>query len=523
MNTNAVESPSEPLQGIKLIMLCIAAATATFMEILDITISNVAIPAISGSLGIAISQGTWIISAYSVAAAIAVPITGWAAKRYGEVRLFVISVIAFTIASALAAFATNLCMIGTFRFIQGFVSGPMVPLSQTLIIRAFPPEKKGVAMSIWAMTVILAPICGPLLGGYISDNWHWSWIFLINIPPGLMCAITVYLLMSKRDSPTQNVPLDYMGLILLIVGIGSLQLMLELGRDADWFSSTYIVVLAITAVVGLTFFIGWALTHPTPIVDLRLFKDRNFCYGSIILSVGFMIYFGIVVILPLWLQTIMHYTATDTGLVIAPVGIGMIIFAPIVGKNINRLNLQIILSLGFFIMGAVSMWNGFMALHIDYAHIVYPRLLQGVGMACFFIPVQSLMLSNISTDKTASAAGLSNFLRALATAFSSASSVTLWENMTQYNRANLVEHFNGFTPTAQNYIDALKLRGIEGQQALAVIERTIHEESAMVSTNTFFFYCGGAFFALIFLVWLTKRIKTTQQAQSDEHGIGEAA
>jgi MFS transporter, DHA2 family, multidrug resistance protein len=290
-----------PLHGAPLVMLTIATALSTFMEILDITIANVSIPTISGALGVSSSQGTWIISSYSVAAAIAVPLTGWLARRVGEVKLFTISVLLFTLMSALAAFSVNLPMLVTLRLLQGFVSGPMVPLSQTLLVRNFPPEKRGAAMGLWAMTVILAPIAGPLLGGYISDNYHWSWIFLINIPIGLFGGITVWTLMRKYEAPTMKVPLDVVGLILLVVGVGSLQLMLEIGKDYDWFASSFIVALAIIAAVTLTFFIAWVLTSHQPIVDLHLFNDKNFRFGVIVLSVGFMTYFGTVVIVPLWL------------------------------------------------------------------------------------------------------------------------------------------------------------------------------------------------------------------------------
>jgi len=263
---------AQPLRGPALILLVIATALSSFMEILDITVANVSIPTISGALGVSSNQGTWIISAYSVAAAIAVPLTGWLARCIGEVKLFCVSVLLFTLMSALAAFSFNLPMLVACRLLQGLVSGPMVPLSQTLMVRNFPPEKRGAAMGLWAMTVIVAPITGPLLDGYISDNLHWSWIFLINIPIGLFGGITVWTFMRKREAPIAKAPLDVVGLVLMVVGIGSLQLMLEIGKDYDWFASSFIIGLAITAVVTLTFFIAWGLTSHHPIVDLQLFN-----------------------------------------------------------------------------------------------------------------------------------------------------------------------------------------------------------------------------------------------------------
>lgn len=493
-----------PLKGPALILLTIAAALSTFMEILDITIANVSIPTIAGALGVSTSQGTWIISAYSVAAAIAVPLTGWLARRVGEVKLFCISVLSFTIMSALAAFSVNLEMLVVLRVLQGLVSGPMVPLSQTLLVRNFPPEKRGAALGLWAMTVILAPICGPLLGGYISDNFHWSWIFLINIPIGLFGAITIWTLMRKRDSVTEKIPLDVTGLVLMVVGIGTLQLMLEIGKDYDWFSSNFIVALGITAVVALTFFIAWVLTSTQPIVDLMLFKDVNFRYGVILLSVGFMTYFGSVVIFPLWLQTVMGYTAAQAGVAMAPIGIFTLILSPIIGKNVAKLNLRALATFSFLVMGSVSLWNSFMSLDVDFWTIVNPRLVQGIGMACFFLPVQSIMLSNITPDRMAAASGLSNFLRTLGAAMGTAISVTAWEHLASGHHARLAENITRFSPTSNQYLSTLQSAGLQPDQAYAAVERSINAQSYMLATNQFFLYCAVAFFALTGLVWLTK-------------------
>lgn len=511
MANSATAAPATlpPLRGPALLLLTIAAALSTFMEILDITIANVSIPTIAGALGVSTNQGTWIISAYSVAAAIAVPLTGWLAKRVGEVKLFVISVLAFTTMSALAAFSTNLEMLVGFRLLQGLVSGPMVPLSQTLLVRNFPLEKRGAALGLWAMTIILAPICGPLLGGYISDNFHWSWIFLINIPIGLFGGITIWTLMKKRDSATMKIPLDVIGLVLMVVGVGSLQLMLEIGREYDWFASPFIVTLGIVAVVSLTFFIAWGWTAEHPIVDLHLFKDVNFRYGVILLAVGFMTYFGSVVVFPLWLQAVMGYTAAQAGMAMAPLGIFTLILSPIIGRNITRLNLRVLSTCAFIIMGGVSFWNSFFSLDVGFWTIVSPRLVQGIGMACFFMPVQSLMLSNITADHMAAASGLSNFLRTLGAAMGTAISVTMWDHMATDNHARLMENVTVYSPTSNSYLSTLQSAGLTLEQAYAAVERMISAQSYMMATNEFFFYCALAFFSLTGLVWLTKPRKIT--------------
>jgi MFS transporter, DHA2 family, multidrug resistance protein len=497
----------QPLRGSALILLTIAAALSTFMEILDITIANVSIPTIAGALGVSTSQGTWIISAYSVAAAIAVPLTGWMARRFGEIRLFVFSVLAFTLMSSLAAFSVNLPMLVFFRLLQGLVSGPMVPLSQTLMVRSFPPEKRGAAMGLWAMTVILAPIAGPLLGGYISDNFHWSWIFLINIPIGLFGGITIWTLMRKRESATVKAPLDVIGLFLLVVGIGSLQLMLEIGKDHDWFASPLIMSLGVIALVALIFFIAWVFTSDHPLVDLHLFRDKNFRYGVILLSVGFMTYFGSVVIFPLWLQLVMGYTAAQAGAAMAPIGIFTLILSPIIGKNIAKLDLRMLATFAFIVMGAVSLWNTGMSLDAGFWDIVNPRLVQGIGMACFFIPVQTLMLSNIAPDQMAAASGLSNFLRTLGAAMGTAISVTMWEHLSSDHHAQLVENVSRFSSASNDYLGTLQASGMSPEQSYAVVERMISAQSYMLATNQFFLYCAAAFFALTGLVWLTRSRK----------------
>lgn len=492
------------LHGLPLALLTVAASLSTFMEILDMTVVNVSVPTIAGALGVSANQGTWIISAYSVAAAIAVPLTGWLARRLGEARLFVYSVLAFTLVSTMAAFSQNLPTLVAFRLLQGFVSGPMVPLSQTLLVRSYPKEKRGGAMALWAMTVILAPICGPLLGGWISDNYHWSWIFLINIPIGLFGAITVGVLMRHRDSPISRIPLDRVGLALMVVGVGSLQLMLETGRDYDWFNSPFIVALGLMALVALTFFVAWGWLTEHSIVDLHLFRDVNFRYGVILLAVGFMTYFGSVVVFPLWLQTVMGYTPAQAGMATAPVGVFTLILSPIIGRNIARLDLRILATTAFTVMGAVSLWNSTMTLDVGFWDVVAPRLVQGIGLACFFLPVQALMLSNITPDHMAAASGLSNFLRTLGAALGTAISVTTWDHLATSTRAQLVEHVNAYNPASLAYLERLQSNGLTQEQAYAVVERTLSAQSYMVATNDFFLYSAVLFFLLTGLVWLTR-------------------
>lgn len=310
----------KPLEGAQLVIMTIALSLATFMQVLDSTIANVAIPTIAGNLGSSLSQGTWVITSFGVANAISIPITGWLAKRVGEVKLFLWSTTAFAIASWACGVSNSLTMLIFFRVIQGIVAGPLIPLSQSLLLSNYPPAKRSIALALWSMTVIVAPICGPILGGYISDNYHWGWIFFINVPIGVAVVLMTLQTLRNRETKTEQRRIDGVGLALLIIGIGSLQVMLDRGKELDWFSSNEIIILTIVAVVAISFLIVWELTDDNPIVDLSLFKSRNFTIGCLCISLAYMLYFGAIVLLPQLLQEVYGYTATWAGLASAPVG-----------------------------------------------------------------------------------------------------------------------------------------------------------------------------------------------------------
>ncbi|MEO7160155.1 MAG: DHA2 family efflux MFS transporter permease subunit, partial [Polaromonas sp.] len=289
------EAPPAPLEGSARVWGTIALSAATFMNVLDTSIANVSLPAIAGDLGVSATQGTWVITSFAVANAIAVPLTGFLTQRFGQVRLFMTSVLLFIMASWLCGLAPNMTTLIAFRALQGFVAGPMIPLSQTLLLASYPRVLAGLAMAMWAMTTLVAPVMGPLLGGWITDNISWPWIFYINIPVGLMAAGITWAIYHKRESKTRKVPIDAVGLALLVLWVGSLQLMLDKGKELDWFHSWQIIAMAVVAVVGLAFFLIWELTEEHPVVDLSLFKRRNFWAGALATAVGYGLFFGNVV------------------------------------------------------------------------------------------------------------------------------------------------------------------------------------------------------------------------------------
>jgi DHA2 family multidrug resistance protein len=346
----AAPGPAPLIGGARSLTL-FALAMATFMQVLDSTIANVSIPTISGDLGVSPDQGTWIITSFAVANGVSVPLTGWLMQRYGVVRVFVLSVLLFTFASFLCGIAWSLPALIVFRVLQGAVSGPMVPGSQALLIALFPPAKKGMALMIWSMTTLIAPICGPILGGWISDNYAWAWIFLINVPVGLACAAVCWGALKSRETATRQLPIDKVGLVLLFVWVGALQIALDKGKDLDWFGSTTIIVLTVVAVIGFAAWLIWEREDAHPIVDLSLFASRNFTLGTIGYCLGYAVFFGNVVLLPLWLQTQMGYTATWAGLVAAPSGITAVLISPLMAKYVNRVDARWFATIAFAVFG----------------------------------------------------------------------------------------------------------------------------------------------------------------------------
>ena len=493
-----------PLTGGELVLGTIALSLATFMNVLDSSIANVSIPAISGDLGVSPTQGTWVITSFAVANAISVPLTGWLTQRFGQVRLFTASVLLFVIASWLCGLAPNIESLIAFRVLQGLVAGPMIPLSQTLLLASYPAAKAGTAMAMWAMTVLVAPVAGPLLGGWITDNISWPWIFYINIPVGLFAAGLTWSIYRKRDPGPRRVPLDVVGLVLLVLFVGAMQIMIDKGKELDWFSSGQIITLAVVAVVSFLFFLAWELTDKHPIVDLRLFARRNFLTGTLSLSIAYGLFFGNVVLLPLWLQQYMGYTATWAGLATAPVGILAIILSPWVGKNIGKIDPRKLATVAFVGFGVVLWMRSHFNAQADFTTILIPTVLQGAAMAFFFIPLQAIVFSGLTPDRMPSAAGLSNFVRITAGAVGTSLFTTLWESRATLHHAQLAESMNATNNTLTQTLNQLVASGLSNEQALANINRSIDQQAYTMAVTDVFYLSALLFFVLIAIVWLAK-------------------
>ena len=496
--------PLPPLTGFPLGMTTIFLALATFMNILDTTITNVSIPTIAGNLSVSPQQGTWTITSYAVSTAIVVPLTGWLALRFGEVRLFTTCTLLFTLTSVMCGMAPTFEVLVVFRSLQGAVAGPMIPLSQSLLLRNYPEEKRGLALAFWSMTTTVAPILGPILGGYITDNLGWPWIFYINVPIGFLSAWGVWTMLRKRESRTVKKPVDLTGLALLFIGVGSLQLMLDQGHDLDWFDSPFIIGLAAVAVVGIVYFVVWELKEKHPVVDLTLFARRNYAVGTIAIALGYTVFFAGVVIFPLWLQTQMDYTATWAGLATAPMGIMMVILAPMVGKNMHKFDLRALAFFSFIVFAFTNFWQGSMNTSVDYWNVILPRFFQGMGMAFFFVPLTTISLAGLPPDRIASAAGLTNFIRILGGGLGASLAVTVWDQRTEYHHSYLAESISPFNQVWTETYSGMASQGMGLETALGMVERTITRQSAMLAANDIFLASSATFIILAAFVLLAR-------------------
>ena len=499
------QSHFKPLQGGALAMLTLVLSLATFMLVLDSTIANVAIPTIAGDLGASSSQGTWVITSFGVANAISIPITGWLAKRFGEVRLFLIATLLFVLASWLCGIANSLEMLIVFRVLQGAVAGPIIPLSQSLLLNNYPPEKRGMALAFWSMTIVVAPICGPILGGWISDNIHWGWIFFINVPIGLAVVLISWKILEGRESRISHQPVNTIGLILLALGVGALQLMLDQGRELDWFNSTEIVVLTIIAAVGLIALIIWELTDDNPVVDVSLFKSRNFTVGCVSTSLAFLVYSGTVVLIPLLLQQVYNYTATWAGLAAAPVGLLPILLAPIIGKFGNKIDMRILITISFMVYALTFYWRAVtFEPEMTFMDVALPQFVQGLAVACFFMPLTTITLSGLPPEKMASASSLFNFLRTLAGSVGTSLTTFMWYNREAVHHTQLTEVINPYNPISQQFFQTMGSFGLSEEQTASYLARQITAQGFIIGANEIFLVSAITFISLVVLIWFAK-------------------
>ncbi len=506
-----------PLEGMAVVLGTLALSLATFMNVLDTSIANVSIPAIAGDLGVSPDRGTWVITSFVVANAISMPLTGWLTRRLGQVRLFTASTLLFVITSALCGLAPTFSTLVLFRALQGLVAGPMIPLSQALLLSSYPKSRAGAALGVWSMTTLVAPVVGPVLGGWITDNISWPWIFYINVPIGIVAAAITWSIYRRRETATARLPIDKVGLGLLVLWVGSLQIMLDKGKDLDWFGSALIVTLAIVAAISFAVFLVWELTDKHPVVDLHLFAGRNFLVATVAMSIGYGLYFGTVVLLPLWLQQYMGYTATLAGWVLAPVGLLAIVLTPVVGRLVDRVDPRWFVTVSFLIFALVMFMRADFTTQTSFDVMLLPTLIQGAALATFFIPLLTLAFSGLDSERIASASGLINFARITASSFATSITTTLWSRRARLHHDRLVASLTS-NPQARQFMAQMHAQGLSSQQGARLLNHLVDNQAYMMSADDIFYVSGILFVAMVFLIWFARPVKAGADAAAISAG-----
>ena len=495
---------------------------ATFMEVLDTSVANVALPHIAGNLSASVDESTWVLTAYLVANAIVLPLSGWFATLFGRKQFYMACVAIFTASSLLCGLAPSLGWLILFRVLQGLGGGALQPISQAILVESFPREKQGVAMAFYGMGVVVAPVIGPTLGGWITDNYSWRWIFLINIPIGaLSIGLTTWLIANPahllRRSFANGLRLDYVGLGLLSVGLASLEIMLDEGQRKDWFGSNLIVVSAILALVCLVAVVVWEWRQDEPMVDFRILMNRNFALGAASMyALGFALY-GSTAILPIFLQTVLGYTALLSGMVLSPGGVAMMLGMAVVGRLLGRFQARSLIVFGL-IVGAVGLFEmSAFTLDIDFSTAMWARTIQAAGMAFLFVPINTSAFGSVSREKLAYATGLMNLFRNIGGSAGIAMVTTILARREQFHQQVLVGHMTPLDPayaeTLRATTSAIAARGASlvdaAGQAQGVVYGMVQRHAAMLAVDDTFWVLALVFLAMIPLALMLK--PTTQR------------
>ncbi|NAW70482.1 multidrug efflux MFS transporter permease subunit VceB [Vibrio sp. V27_P1S3P104] len=501
--SHASDHEIKPLSGGALFVGALCLAMANFLAILDTTIANVSVSTIAGSLGTSASQGTYVITSYAVAEAISVPLTGWLASRFGSIRVFVTCFLLFGVFSLLCGMANSMSTLVMFRIFLGFSGGPLMPLSQTLMMRIFPKNKGHVAIGIWSMTTLIAPIMGPILGGVLCDQFSWPYIFMVKMPFAIGAALICWKLLQKYETKTIRSKIDKVGLLLLVVWVAALQLMLDEGKDHDWFESSRIITLAVVAAIGFVAFLIWELTERNPVVDLKVFRHRGYSMSMVTLSLAFGAFFSISVLTPLWLQIYMGYTATISGYATATMGILAVFLAPIIANLSSKYDPRPFVFAGVMWLGFWTFMRSFGIVDMTFSQISWPMFFQGVGMPLFFVPLTAIALGSVKMHEMESAAGLMNFIRTLSGAFATSMINTSWERESRYVHAEL----SGLTDKAGVASQAMQNAGMSTEQARSAMDWTLQNQSVMVATNQLFLMIAVIFAVAGCMIWFAPKPK----------------
>jgi DHA2 family multidrug resistance protein len=488
----------------------------TLIEIVDTSVVNVALDHIRGSLSAGIDESTWTITSYLVSNAIIIPMTGWLSRLFGRKRYLILSISLFTLSSLLCGMAWNLQSLIFFRVLQGIGGGALQPISQSILLETFPRKQHGMAMAIFGVGIMFGPIIGPLLGGWITDNWSWHWIFFINIPIGVVSILMViFFIVDPHYMKRARMKIDYWGLAFLALGLGCLQIVLDKGQIEDWFSSPFITWFALISAASLIVFAIRELYAEHPIVNLRAFKNVTFSSGNGLMFFAFFNLFGSIVLLPIYLQTLMGYTATLAGMVLGPGGLATLIAMPIAGRLVTKVNPKGLLAFGIIVAAWSTHLMSQFSLSADFHTVIWPRIVLGVGMGFLFIPLTTLTMSEIRKEDMANATSIYNLLRNLGGSFGVAFVTTMIARRGQLHEVRLIEHL---TPYDINYQVAtqkaaamLQNHGFDptmaDQGGLGVIYRGLLKQASMMAFNDAFFLLSVFLICIVPLVLLMRKGK----------------
>jgi MFS transporter, DHA2 family, multidrug resistance protein len=497
-------------------IVAIAVMFGTFMEVLDTTVVNVSLPHIAATMSATIDEATWVLTSYLVANAIILPMTGWLAATFGRKRLLMMSVTGFTISSFLCGIAPNLPSLIFFRILQGSTGGALQPLSQAVLLESFEPHERGKAMGFWGLGIVVAPIIGPVVGGWLTDSYSWRWVFYINLPVGIASIIMTKMFIFDPPYLRRGVEkVDYWGIGMLVVGIGALQYVLDRGQEVDWFANRSIVILSIVSAATLLILIYHELTTDHPIIDLRVFKERSYATGVFLMTMlGFVLY-GSLVLLPVMLQTLLGYPALQAGIAMAPRGMGSLVMMPIVGMLTSKVDVRKLLALGFFVAGMTLVWLGSLNLNAGYWDIFWPQLLQGTGMALTFVPLTTATMQSISPQRMGNATSLFNLMRNIGGSVGIAVTGTMLTRQRQAVGTVLGENLSAYDVQTQTLLAQLKAsfmaRGADTvtatDRAYAALHGMLLQQASIVSFVWLFRLLGGIFLMLLPLILIMRRPK----------------
>ena len=451
-------------------------ALAAFMEVLDISIANVSLLHIAGSLSVSQDEATWVLTSYTVTNGIVIPLSGWLSSTLGRKRYFLICILGFSFTSLMCGLAPSIGVLVAFRALQGIMGGGLQPASQAILADAFPPSRRSMAFALYGMSVVFAPAIGPTLGGWITDHFSWRWVFLINVPIGLLLYPLInalvkdprHLVEARKARKAAAPKTDYIGFGLLALGLGSLQIVLDRGQQDDWWSSPHIVVLAIAAAAGLLMFVIWEWHDRDPIVDVHMFRDKNFAVSNLLMFIFGFILLGSTAILPLYVQSLMGYTATDAGMVLTPGGFTVMLLMPLVARLLTKVPTRLLIAWGFMVTASSLLYMTQFSLQTDFETILWARVLQASGFAFLFIPVNTAAFETVGPDKSSSASAMINMARNIGGSVGISLSATLLARREQFHQSRLHEVFTSFNDAYHQQVDTINRAILHLSQGLSL-------------------------------------------------------